>query len=91
MMKAYKYIVSGVVQGVGFRYFAYTKAIRLGLKGYAKNMSNGNVEIYAFGEEDLLAIFKTSLGKGPSYSRVDNIETIEVNIDAGFDTFEVKY
>ena len=48
-MAAAKIIVSGTVQGVGFRYYIARSAEELGLKGYTKNLFNGNVEIYAEG------------------------------------------
>ena len=49
-MKQIEAIVSGKVQGVSFRMHAQRKAQQLGVKGYVKNLSNGDVEIVAVGE-----------------------------------------
>ncbi len=49
-MKQVKIIVSGKVQGVGFRYYTRKKAEQLGVRGYVRNLKNGNVEIVTVGE-----------------------------------------
>ncbi|RMF27840.1 MAG: acylphosphatase, partial [Cyanobacteria bacterium J083] len=51
-MKRVKAIVSGKVQGVGFRMHTLKQAKKLNLKGYVRNLSNGNVEIVAEGEDE---------------------------------------
>ena len=55
-MKNLKIIISGRVQGVFFRRFAKINAERLGIKGYVKNLSDGNVEINASSEKEKLDI-----------------------------------
>jgi len=54
---ARKYVVSGRVQGVGYRYFAERCANQLGVSGYVKNCWNGTVEVYAVGDETSLEEF----------------------------------
>ncbi|KAF3362586.1 Acylphosphatase [Chlamydiales bacterium STE3] len=59
-------LVSGRVQGVGFRYKTLSHAQRLGLKGFVRNLPNGKVEILAQGKEEdlkkLLLLLKTQVG-----------------------------
>jgi len=63
-------IISGRVQGVGFRFFTRDKAIPLGITGYVKNLPDGTVEVYAEGEEKDIAQFFQEIKKGPSFGFV---------------------
>jgi acylphosphatase len=65
-----RYLVSGIVQGVGYRYFAMRMAQRLGLSGYARNLPDGRVEVYAVGSTASLAEFRKELERGPLGSSV---------------------
>ena len=56
-MASVKIIVHGFVQGVGYRAFVRGKALQLGIKGYAKNMPDGTVEIVAVGSAEKLESF----------------------------------
>jgi acylphosphatase len=67
------YLVKGRVQGVGFRWFVQREAAELGLRGWVRNTDDGNVEIIAAGEADVLAELKTELHKGSRGSRVDAV------------------
>src|SRR5262249_62389679 len=51
-MPAYRFIVQGRVQGVGYRYFARRQAEALGVTGYARNRADGTVEVVGEGTED---------------------------------------
>lgn len=66
--------VAGHVQGVGYRYFCYRLAVKLGLSGYAKNLPDGSVEVVACGDRARLEAFLQALWTGPSLSRVTNVE-----------------
>ncbi|MCE4608526.1 MAG: acylphosphatase [Caldisphaeraceae archaeon] len=66
--------IEGIVQGVGYRYFARRNALRLGIKGYAKNLRDGRVEVVAEGEEEAINAFLEELKKGPMLSKVDRVE-----------------
>lgn len=70
MKTARLYVVEGRVQAVGFRMFVEQAAVELGLKGYVCNRRDGNVEVYAAGEEDVLEQLRTELERGPSAARV---------------------
>jgi acylphosphatase len=73
-MPAYRYVVRGRVQGVGYRYFALKCAEKLGLAGFARNLPDGSVEVLAEGDEQLLSDFEARLKEGPSFSRVEGVE-----------------
>jgi acylphosphatase len=74
MRVARRYLVSGRVQGVGFRYFAQDVANREGLTGYVRNLPNGSVEVTAEGDDESLRRFEAALWRGPSHARVENVE-----------------
>jgi acylphosphatase len=75
-MPARGFLVSGVVQGVGFRYFVLREAEGLGLAGWARNLPDGRVEVVAEGDEAALGKLEQSLRRGPSLSRVSGVERI---------------
>lgn len=70
---ARRFILSGRVQGVGFRYFALDAARREGLTGYVTNRADGSVEAVAEGESESIERFERSLRQGPSRSRVEQV------------------
>ena len=65
--------VSGLVQGVGYRYFAIRKATGYGLKGFAKNLIDGRVEVVAEGEKGIIEEFIKELRRGPISAQVTDI------------------
>ncbi|MGN1400082.1 MAG: acylphosphatase [Bacillus sp. (in: firmicutes)] len=75
-MKTAKMLVSGRVQGVGFRYFTAMEAQKLGIKGWVRNTADGDVEIEATGEAQQLELFIKAVNEGSPFSRVKG-----VNID----------
>jgi len=78
MRVARRFIVSGHVQGVGFRFFAQDAARREGLHGYVTNQDDGTVEVKAEGEAEALERFERALRRGPSRSRVENVMIDEI-------------
>jgi acylphosphatase len=74
-----RYLVSGLVQGVGFRWFAYRHARRLRLTGYVRNRPDGTVEVVAAGEPADLAALEKLLRAGPDHARVDRVEASELD------------
>jgi len=89
-MIAKKYIVSGRVQGVNYRYFVNRTAHALGLKGYVKNLWDGRVEVYAEGEEALISKLEEKLKIGPELARVTDLEIIE-EILQSYTDFKITY
>jgi len=71
---AHRFTVTGRVQGVGYRYFVLRQAEALGLAGFARNRSDGTVEVVAEGAEDALGDLEDRLRQGPSFAVVDNVE-----------------
>ena len=74
MKIARKFIISGMVQGVGFRFFTQRSAARHQVRGYVRNLEDGRVEALAEGETKAVQAFLEDLTAGPSYSRVEDIE-----------------
>ena len=75
------WLVRGLVQGVGFRWFVRRRAEALGLTGFARNMADGSVEVVARGPEPALDQLAADLGSGPHLSQVHNVETLAVPQD----------
>jgi acylphosphatase len=71
---ARRWIVRGRVQGVGFRYFAQREAAKLELTGYARNLDDGCVEVYAAGPEDKLSQLAGLMHRGPRWADVRGVE-----------------
>jgi acylphosphatase len=88
---AFKAIVTGLVQGVGYRYYAVGHARRLGIGGYAKNLPGDRVEVYAEGEKGPLEEFLKLLGVGPVAAQVAGL-AVEWKKPAGsYKTFGIEY
>ena len=85
MRSARRYIISGRVQGVGFRYFAQAAAARENLHGWVRNLPDGRVEAAAEGEADAMERFERALRHGPPGARVEQLE-IEHTVPGGRDT-----
>jgi acylphosphatase len=85
-MAAYRYLVTGRVQGVGYRYFVLREAERLGLAGFARNLPDGRVEVVAEGAEEVLGELEARLRDGPSFASVAAVDRapIPARGDAGF-------
>lgn len=69
-------LVSGRVQGVGFRWYARAKAEELGLAGWVRNLPDGRVEAWLEGEEEAVRAMLAWLAKGPPAARVTNVEAV---------------
>ena len=67
--------VAGWVQGVGYRYFVVNNALALGLRGYARNLSDGSVEVLAQGTQPKLERLLTLLQRGPAAAEVHEVRT----------------
>ena len=65
------------VQGVGFRFFVQQRAVELGLAGWARNLADGRVEVYAAGSSKKLSKMAAALHAGPPMSDVRSVEEIE--------------
>jgi len=90
--QARRYFVSGIVQGVGFRYFAQRAAERLHVGGYTKNLPDGRVEVYAIGTAEQLAKLRSVLERGPWGASVSEVKEEDAPVDSNYaDGFGITY
>jgi acylphosphatase len=87
MASSYRFVVSGQVQGVGFRYSAMAQARRLGLTGWVANLPDGSVEGVAAGPDEALHQFRDWLRRGPPAARVKGVtwDGAEAPLENGFE------
>lgn len=80
-------IISGFVQGVGFRKFVHKEGRRLGLSGWVQNLHNGTVEVNAIGEREKLEELIEKCKKGSYFAEVDDVSVEWGEEDSGDDFF----
>jgi acylphosphatase len=90
MIVARKFLISGEVQGVGFRFFAQRSAARHQVRGYVRNLDDGRVEALAEGPQKAVEEFKHDLAAGPSYSRVEHLEETVLEPTGLYPTFRIE-
>lgn len=89
-MKKIRAIVSGKVQGVGFRIYTRAQARQLGISGYVRNLRNGDVEIIAAGEAEKVDTLVEWAKSGAPSAVVNNLELEVMDyIDGEFRDFEI--
>lgn len=87
-----RFYVSGRVQGVGYRYFVQRAAQQLGIAGYAKNLSDGRVEVYAIGAEAQLCALREELRQGPRHALIEKIAEAAADLLPEFASdFSIEY
>lgn len=86
---ARRFLISGRVQGVGYRYFAERSAHQTGVTGWARNLDDGRVEVHANGSKEQLEDFEGRLRVGPRFAEV---RAVEVREDAVLDlhSFDIR-
>ncbi|PJG82747.1 acylphosphatase [Caviibacterium pharyngocola] len=82
--------VYGVVQGVGFRYFTWKEAVKIGVVGYVKNLSDGSVSVVAQGSASQLDALRQWLQKGPKTAIVERVIELDYLGTQTFDEFSVQ-
>lgn len=88
-MERYYIVVSGQVQGVGFRYFAYYNAVRLNITGWVRNCYNGDVDMEIQGDEESLSAFIKIIKKGNGYSSIQDITVKSIDIKQKERSFKI--
>ncbi|MCZ6632201.1 MAG: acylphosphatase [bacterium] len=83
--------IRGRVQGVGFRYFAYHEARRLGVVGFVRNLPDGEVGAEAEADAAVLDVFVQALKQGPSAARVREVQICKRPCTGQEIAFEVRY
>jgi acylphosphatase len=86
---ARRFLVSGRVQGVGFRWHTVRAASALGLTGWVRNLPDGGVEVLAEGSPEALKALEAELRRGPLGAAVHDVESIEVEESGRFEGFRV--
>ena len=74
--------ITGKVQGVFFRHSTRIEAERLALAGFARNLQDGSVEVFALGPASALESLKAWLQRGPAQARVDRVEELTPGVEA---------
>ena len=87
-MKYTRILISGKVQGIGFREFVRKKCD--GLVGFTKNLKNGDVEVIAAGPAEAIANLVKECRKGPLLSRVSDVKAEEIELDDEFECFFIR-
>lgn len=91
-MRSLRILISGMVQGVNYRYFTKKAADSLGVKGWVRNLPDGRVEALAQAvDEETEKRFIRTLEQGPAYGRVTGIECTQVDDPMKYDSFEIIY
>lgn len=89
-MIARRFTISGLVQGVGYRYFAQRAAARHQVTGYVRNLENGKVEVHAEGSQKEVEGFREDLATGPLGAVVDMVKEDVVEVTARYGAFRVE-
>ncbi len=78
MTASARFLVGGKVQGVFFRASTRERARRLGLRGHARNLADGRVEVVAAGDDDAVDALAQWLQHGPPMARVETFERVAI-------------
>ena len=89
-MKATRLLISGIVQGVGFRYFTFRAARELEIRGYVRNLRDGRVEAVASGKAEAVEAFMRRMRQGPGGAQVRDVQASEFDLDEEMDGFEIR-
>ena len=87
---AVRVIVSGLVQGVGFRYFVHREAAKLGVDGYVRNLAGGQVEAVFCGEKGLIDELVKAVRIGPRHAAVSDVHLEEIPPPAHLTGFTIQ-
>lgn len=90
-MVARQFIISGEVQGVGYRFFAMRAAAQHQVLGTVRNLPDGRVEVIAEGDRDAMAEFKNELLTGPMMANVTDIEETDRPVTGLFRDFRLDH
>lgn len=89
-MSARRAVVSGRVQGVGFRFFAERAARKAGVTGWVRNLPDGRVETVVEGGDDAVERYLAEIRKGPHGARVTDV-AVEERSPGKFESFEITH
>jgi acylphosphatase len=89
-MPVRRFLVIGLVQNVGYRWFTQRTAIRQGIHGFVRNRTDGTVEVVAEGDDRGLDRFRESLRRGPHTARVDRLSEEVLQSGEQWSDFHIK-
>ena len=90
MRVARKYLISGEVQGVGYRFFAQRVAARHQVVGYVRNLPDGRVEVLAEGTLESIEALKHDLAAGPDFGHVEQVEELNLEPTGLYVAFRIE-
>ena len=90
MRVARRFVISGRVQGVGFRWFVHDTATREGASGWVKNLLDGRVEAFVEGDQEAVRRVEQALRRGPPRARVDHVTILEEEASGAFKGFSIR-
>ncbi len=90
MLTARRYVISGRVQGVGFRFFARDAARVEGIRGVVRNLDDGTVEIHAEGDAEAIIRFERAIRRGPRGARVEDVRVEPAPPAGSFSDFRIE-
>lgn len=85
-----QYLISGRVQGVGFRAFAKRLADEIGLRGWARNLRDGRVEVIAEGSPENQRLYQARLKSGPAHGEVESLTVTDWPLLTNCQAFTVR-
>ena len=86
-----RFRIYGHVQGVGFRYFTWQYALKIGVTGFVRNLADGSVEVIAVGSESQIEALDAWLQEGPRTAIVDNVFVEDYPGDKELTAFQVLH
>ena len=90
MRVARRFLVSGRVQGVGFRYYAHNAAVREGVDGWVENLPDGRVEAFVEGDEEAVTRVERALRAGPPAAFIKDVNVIDEEPSGGLKGFRIR-
>jgi acylphosphatase len=89
-VQARRFLVTGRVQGVGYRWFVEREAHLLGIAGWVRNNADGRVEVHAQGTSEQLSRLRARLQDGPRAARVDRVEECDARLEKNLSSFRIE-
>ena len=89
MRIARRFLISGRVQGVGFRWFTQNAAVREGVVGWVTNLDDGRVEAFVEGDQESVTRVERALRQGPAGGRVDHVSVVD-DLPANTKGFQIR-
>ena len=90
MRIARRFVISGRVQGVGFRWFTQNAAEREGVHGWVTNLLDGRVEAFVEGEADAVTRVERAIRSGPPGARVERVTVVDEEASGSLNGFSIR-